>query len=411
MKLADPTLRRTITLPWLVLYGVGVTVGAGIFALIGEILALAGDAAPMAFLLAGLIAGVTGFAYALLVPVFPRAGGEAVFVHRGLGALFGKLAGLGVVATAIVSSAVIAKAFAGYASLIVPVPQLPLAASAVVLLSIVAILGVRESVYLAAAITVLELAALGLIVTLGLPQLANLPPVTALAGFGAPGIEATGFAAVLSGAVIAFFAFIGFEDIENMAEETVDPARTAPAAIYWTLGVTVLAYVMLALVAVSMPNRVAIAGSSGPMAEIFRQLTGLDPAPVVAVAAIAMINGILVQIVMAARVLYGMAREGLLPAWFGAVHPRYLTPVRATAMVSILIIGLASAFPLLRLAEATSLITLFVFALVNLSLVVLGSRAEHRHLRRWRAVGLIGAALCAFVMVFQVAGGLAAPPH
>ena len=138
--------------------------------------------------------------------------------------------------------------------MILPLPQLVMAAGAVVMLSLVAIRGVRESVYLAAAITLLELGTLGLIAVLGLPQLANLPPMTALAGLGAPGFEAAGFGAVLSGAVIAFFAFIGFEDIENMAEETVDPANTAPAAIYWTLGVTVLVYVTLALVAVSMPT-------------------------------------------------------------------------------------------------------------------------------------------------------------
>jgi APA family basic amino acid/polyamine antiporter len=406
MDQQHPTLRRALTLPLLVFYGVGVTVGAGIFALIGEILALAGDAAAMSFLLAGLIAGVTGLSYALLVRVFPRAGGEAVFVHRGLGAFAGRLAGFGVVATAIVSSAVIAKAFAGYAVLIVPLPQLPLAIGIVVLLSLVAMRGVRESVYLAAAITLLELGTLAVIALIGLPQLGNLPPVTALVGFGAPGLEAVGFAAILSGAVIAFFAFIGFEDIENMAEETVDPARTAPAAIYWTLGITVLVYVTLALIAVSMPDRAAIAGSGGPMAEIWRQLTGRDPAPVAAVAAIAMVNGILVQIVMAARVLYGMAGEELIPQWFGAVHPVYRTPVRATALVCAVIVVLAASFPLVRLAEATSFITLLVFGMVNLALVALGSGVEHGHLRKWRALGLAGAALCAFVIVFQIAGGV-----
>ena len=86
-------LRRTLTLPWLVFYGVGVTVGAGIFALVGEILDLAGDQAPLAFLVAGVIAGITGVAYMLLVQFFPRAGGEAVFVHRGLGPIPGRMAG------------------------------------------------------------------------------------------------------------------------------------------------------------------------------------------------------------------------------------------------------------------------------------------------------------------------------
>ncbi|MCB1457412.1 MAG: amino acid permease, partial [Nitratireductor sp.] len=112
---AKPELNRILTLPLLVFYGVGVTVGAGIFALIGEILLVSGNLAPLAFLTAGVIAGVTGLSYALLVAVFPRAGGEAVFVNRGLGHAAGWLAGAGVAVTGIISSAAIARAFAGYA--------------------------------------------------------------------------------------------------------------------------------------------------------------------------------------------------------------------------------------------------------------------------------------------------------
>ena len=168
-----PALRRTLTLPLLVFYGVGVTVGAGIFALIGEILSLAGDKAPLAFLLAGLIAGATGFSYALLVRVFPRAGGEAVFVNRGLGTIAGRLAGLGVVITGIVSSAVIALAFAGYVQALIALPAPLLTAGVVLLLAFVAWWGVRESVIFAAVITLLEVGTLVFIILSGMPLLAN----------------------------------------------------------------------------------------------------------------------------------------------------------------------------------------------------------------------------------------------
>jgi APA family basic amino acid/polyamine antiporter len=389
---AVPSLRRTLTLPLLVFYGVGVTVGAGIFALIGEILGIAGDRAPLAFLLAGLVAGATGYSYALLVRVFPRAGGEAVFVHRGLGRLAGRLVGAGVVATGIVSSAVITLAFAGYAGTLVPVPAPLLVVGIVSLLALVAWWGVRESVVLAAVITVLEVGALAVVVVAGLPLLSD---VGGLARVFAPPTDIAALAPVLSAAVIAFFAFIGFEDIENMAEETVDPVRTAPRAILLTLGITMVVYVLLATVAALAPDRQAIAGSPAPVAVLFETLTGLPGETLAAVATVAMINGILVQIVMAARVLYGMAREGLAPSALGALDARHQTPAIATFAVAAAIAALALAFPLLRLAELTSLVTLVVFAMVNLSLFRLATAMPQAGLGRWRWWGLAAALLCA----------------
>ncbi|MAW88606.1 MAG: amino acid permease [Phyllobacteriaceae bacterium] len=398
-----PALRRTLTLPLLVFYGVGVTVGAGIFALIGEILSLAGDKAPLAFLLAGLIAGATGFSYALLVRVFPRAGGEAVFVNRGLGTIAGRLAGLGVVITGIVSSAVIALAFAGYVQALIALPAPLLTAGVVLLLAFVAWWGVRESVIFAAVITLLEVGTLVFIILSGMPLLANADVM--LSAF-TPVADLAVMAPVLSGAVIAFFAFIGFEDIENMAEETRDPERTAPRAILVTLAITMVIYVALSAIAVMAPDRAAITGSGAPVAVLFETVTGWSGQPIAAIAAIAMVNGILVQIVMAARVLYGMANEGLLPRWFAAVDPVHRTPARATWAVAAVIILLALLFPLVRLAEATSLVTLVVFTLVNLSLFFIASRQPETGLLPWRWWGLAGAAISAGLALFQVLSGI-----
>ncbi|MEZ5813078.1 MAG: APC family permease [Rhizobiaceae bacterium] len=399
-----PALRRTLTLPWLVFYGVGVTIGAGIFALIGEILALAGDNAPLSFLLAGLIAGATGLSYALLVRVFPRAGGEAVFVNRGLGHFWGRLAGYGVAATGIISSAVIALAFAGYVRALLPATDALLVVGVVCVLAAIAWFGVRESIFVAALITLLEVGTLVVVIVFGAPLLADIPRVAATF---APPAEPALLAGIVSGGVIAFFAFIGFEDIENMAEETVNPEHTAPKAIFWTLGVTVAIYVLLSVIAALAPDRGAITGSSAPLAVLFEQMTGLPGEPVAAMAAVAMINGILVQIVMASRVLYGMAQEGIAPAWFGRINEVRRTPGRATFTVAALILALALFFPLVRLAEATSLVTLGVFAMVNLSLFTLGSRAEHPALRRWRWFGLAGMAICVAVAGFQIFAGVA----
>ncbi|MFZ1813598.1 MAG: amino acid permease [Rhizobiaceae bacterium] len=395
------TLRRTISLPLLVFYGVGVTVGAGIFALVGEILRIAGTAAPSAFLLSGLIAGVTGFSYALLVTVFPKAGGEAVFVNRGLGNIAGWLAGAGVTVTGIISSAAIARAFAGYTSELFTAPAFIPIVAVILLLTLIAMWGVRESVMFAALVTVLEVGTLIVVIAAGLPTSESLPPFSQMVPLDA-GLAA--LSPVLGGAILAFFAFIGFEDIENMAEETIDPARNAPRAIFWTLGITVLLYVALSVVAVSSPARDQVANSPAPVAVLFEAATGLDSSIVAAMAAVAMINGILVQIVMAARVLYGMANEGLAPLWLAKVHATRQTPLRATLTVSALVLVLALSLPLVRLAEMTSLVTLAVFALVNLSLFALGSRNAEPKLRRWRWWGLLGAAVCIAIPMAQLLG-------
>lgn len=398
-----PALRRTLTLPWLVFYGLGVTVGAGIFALVGEIVALAGDAAPLSFLIAGIVAAVTGLSYAALVGVLPLAAGEAVFVTRGLGRFFGWLTGIAVAMTGIISSAAISLAFAGYVGTLVGVPEYVLAAAVVILLAFVAWWGVRESIALAALITSLEVGTLLIVIAFGFPSLSNLPPPGAILGLTG---EAT-VVPILSGAVIAFFAFIGFEDIENMAEETVAPSRTAPRAILWTLSLTVLIYFMIALVAISITDRAELASSPAPMSFLFELITGYEGWPIAVIAAVAMINGILVQIVMSARVLYGMANEGLIPEWFAGIDARHHTPARSTFLIAMAILVLAALLPLVRLAELTSLVILVVFTLVNLSLFTLGRMGIHSKLRRWRYWGLFGAALCVAILVFQLSAELA----
>lgn len=392
----EPQLERTLSLPLLVFYGLGVTVGAGIFALVGEILGIAGDHAALAFLLAGVIAGFTGVSYMALVAQFPRAGGEAVYVNRGLGRQAGRFAGLGVVVTGIISSAVVAQAFSGYVATLVPVPKSLTAAALVLLLTAVAWWGVRESVIVASIVTVLEVGTLLVVALFGLPEI-DLDVVAR--GFDLSGAGTAG--AILTGAGIAFFAFIGFEDIANMAEETKDPRTTAPRAIRWTLAITLLAYVGLAIVAVSLPDRSAIADSDAPMAVIFEAVSGLDSAPVATIASFAMVNGILVQIVMASRVLYGMANEGQLPTVLAQVDDTRHTPARATLLVGAAIIVLLL-FPLVTLARVTSIVTLSVFTLVNLALVRLTRTMPELGHTKWVVNGVVGAIVSAGLGVWQV---------
>jgi basic amino acid/polyamine antiporter, APA family len=396
---APTTLRRTLSLPWLVFYGVGVTIGAGIFALIGEILAVAGDHAVWSFLLSGIVAAMTGFSYVLLSSAYPKAAGEAVFVKTGLGMFAGKLTGYAVVAVAITASAVIALAFSRYLASFTDVPEILSLVCIIVFLSLVAMLGVRESVGFASLITLLEVGTLLIVIAVSIPLIddsgvvsmtLSLPPFSA-------------WDTVAAGGFLAFFAFIGFESIENMAEETHDAHRTVPLAIVLTLIISVTIYALVAIVAAAFPDRAMLTASKAPLATLYEAATGNSGAPIAAMATIAMVNGILVQIIMASRVLYGMANEALLPPWIGALHETRQTPVRATIMIGIAILLFALFVPLVELAELSSLVMLLIFAMVNISLIIIGGRPHALlRLKRWRWWGLPGAAIAVGLIAAQL---------
>ncbi len=394
-----PSLDRTITLPGLVFYGLGVTVGAGIFALLGEILGLAGDKAPLSFLVAGLLASFTGVSYMLLVRAFPQAGAEAAYVNNGLGSVAGRVTGLAVVVTGIITGAVVALAFAGYLASLISVSEPIAAVVVVVALALVAWWGVRESVILAAVVTLIEVGTLVVVIAFGF-DLLDTPGL--LRDSFAPTIDTAILSPILAGSVLAFFAFVGFENIANMAEETVDPRKTGPLAIGLVLGVSIAIYVLLTLVAVAIPDRSIITDSSAPMAALFEEVSGHGSDPVAVAASLAMVNGILIQIVMAARVLYGMANQGLAPAFLSKVDGVRHTPSRATALVAGAMIALIVFFPLVELARLTSLVTLAVFTMVNLSLYVIGGRRPGTKIARYRLVGLVGALSSIALAVWQV---------
>ncbi len=401
---ASVSLDRTITLPGLVFYGLGVTVGAGIFALLGEIVGLAGSHAPLSFLIAGLLASFTGASYILLVGAFPQAGAEAAYVGRGLGSMAGRVTGLAVVVTGVITGAVVALAFAGYLASLVAIPE-PLGAVAVVVtLSLVAWWGVRESVFLAAVVTLVEVGTLMVVIAFGLDLLGT--PQLLRDSF-VPSFDTALMSPILAGSVLAFFAFVGFENIANMAEETVAPRRTAPLAISIVLGVSIAIYVMLALVAVAVPDRAAIAESSAPMATLYEEVSGRGSEPVAIAASLAMINGILIQIVMASRVLYGMAKQGLVPAMIGRVGESRQTPTRATAVVTAAMVSLILFFPLVELARLTSLVTLGVFTMVNAALFLIGGRQPGTSIARFRWVGFVGAVASVALATWQVVDELA----
>lgn len=365
-------LRRTLTLPLLTLYGVGVTVGAGIYVLTGTVVGIAGAFAPVSFLLSAILAGLSALSFAELAVRLPRAAGEALYVHEGLrSATLALVVGLVVVASGTISSAAIVQGFTGYVRVLVDIPAGVLVVLVTLLLAGLAIWGIRQAVMVAAVFTLIEVGGLLLIVWVARGSLAGTGAW--LVGLGSE-VSLTTFPLVASGAVLAFFAFIGFEDMVNVAEEVRDVDRTMPRAIILTLVLTSVLYVAVSLVTFLSLSPGVLAGSEAPLADLYEEATGRTSLPIVVIGTLAIINGALIQIVMGSRVLYGLAKQRSLPAFLGSVHPRFRTPVVATLVVAGLVAFGALLLPLETLARLASLFILVVFVLVNVSLIAIKRR-------------------------------------
>lgn len=399
---------RSIGLTGLVLYGLGVTIGAGIYVLVGETVVRAGQYAPAAFLLSAVVMAFTAGSFAELSGRVPKAAGEAVYVEAGfqLGWLT-LLVGLMVLIEAMIAAAAIAVGAAGYLSELVELPMQVLIMAIVLAMGAIAAWGIRESVAIAGAMTLVEVIGLLLIIvssivanpaTLAELPISVVPPIS----------DAGAMSGVLAASLLAFFAFIGFDDIVNLVEEARNPRRDLPRAIAITLLLVTLLYVLISFVAMKALTVEVLSGTKAPISLLFEELTGFPPLAINLIAIMATMNGVVIILIMAARVAYGMAREGRLPRWLGQVSPRTRTPLRATILVAVAVLVLALFTPLSVLAETTSAVMLFVFLVVNLALVrlkVIGDPSPEEGFSVPLLIPLCGALSCIGLLIGSFVAG------
>jgi amino acid transporter len=366
MNSSSPELKRSLSLSLLTLYGLGNILGAGIYVLIGKVVATAGIFTPWSFLIASLIAGFTAFTYAELSSRYPVSAGEAVYLQAGFEKkLLSAGVGILIILAGIVSAAAIARGFVGYFVQFWTLPA-PLVITLLVMsLGSLAIWGIVESVRVAALFTLFEMLGLVIIIWVALPDAtafeASIKAMAAPAEFG-------DWNGILLGGILAFYAYLGFEDMVNVAEEVRNPARNMPFAILIVLVISTLLYMAVALVAIASGPIDELGRAEAPLALIYQRAAGSSPVLISAIAMAAVVNGALIQIIMASRVCYGLARQGWIPASLGRVHPRTRTPVVATLIVSGLVLVMALWLPVETLARSSSLLLLVVFALINLAL-------------------------------------------
>jgi amino acid transporter len=370
---STPQLNRVLRLPHLTLYALGITVGAGIYVLIGETAARAGSLAPWSFVLSAAVMLFPALSFCELAGRFPFAAGAAQYVEQGLRSrAAGLLIGLTVILAGTVTAATISLGSVTYIKSIIELPDTVLLVTVVVGMGAIAAWGIKESVLFASIMTVVEVSGLAAIIIAGLIWKPEL--WFRVSEFLPREWDISASLLVFQGALLAFFAFIGFEDIANVAEEVENPEKTIPRAIILTLGISTLLYVLVVAVALLTVGADVLSGQSAPLSYLFAELTGLPPVPITLIAIVATLNGIIVQIIMISRLSYGLSSRGLLPFFLSKIHPRTRTPLNATCLAMGTIVLLTLVLPIVVLAEWTSRVILVVFVVVCFSLVIIKVR-------------------------------------
>jgi len=365
----DQTLKRSIGLPMLTLYGLGTILGAGIYVLVGKVAVTAGLYAPIAFLIAASLAALSGYSYAALSSRFPQSAGEAVYIQQAFGIKWlSTLVGWMVILTGIVSAATISKGFVGYLQVFVPIPDFWAITLLLATMTFLAFWGVSESVMVTAITTVLGIIGLALILAVSMPAFMTLPE--RLPELTPPLDDSGVWFGILLGAFLAFYAFIGFEDMVNMAEEVKEPEKTLPKAIVAAIIISSVLYYFIALAGVLQLPLNDLINSKAPIADIMAQHSESLAWFVSLISLAAVVNGALVQIIMGSRVLYGMGKQGMAPKWLATIHATRKTPYVATILLGIVVWVLATSLNLTTLAKITSFIIIVIFLLVNIALLV-----------------------------------------
>jgi APA family basic amino acid/polyamine antiporter len=372
-------LDRVLGLGQVTASGVGIIVGAGIYVLVGEATAIAGPRVWIGFVVAAVLSALTGLSYAELASMFPKAGAEFEYSRHAYPPWVAFLVGWIMFTGLIVAAAAVALGFGRYAGHFVAVSPRIGAWVLLGLVAVVALSGIRRSARLTVVLSLVQVGGLVYVITIGLPHLGQ---VDLLSGDGGSG-------GVVAAAALVFFAFIGFDEVITLAEETRDPTRTVPRALFLALGISTVLYIGVAVAAVSVTGAEALASSERPLADVLDHALGGRGADILAaVALVATTNTTLLCITATSRLQYGMASASALPGWLAQLGPRSRAP-RSAIIVSTVVAALFAALGDLTLvASVTDLAVYLVFIAVNVAVVVLRFRLPDRE-RPFRTPGSV----------------------
>ncbi len=391
------TLARKLGGTALIVYGIGDILGAGIYALVGKVIGLAGMGAWFTFLLAALVAGITGLSYAEMTARYPVSAGAAAFVRRAFpGRFTATLTGVIVLGTGLASAATVTVAFSHYLQELIPFSPIVAQLLLITAVSFLSFWGIQESSQVNFFLTFVEVGGLLAVIAVGAWLLggssgATLAPVS---------LTQFQFPAALTGVTIAFYAYIGFEDLANLAEECKNPKRDLPRAILVAIAVSTVIYMAVTLVLLYTVPLSLIGQSETPLLLVFDK-AGLGHLThyFALIAILAITNTGLINLIMASRLMYGMANEELLPKFFGRVHTRRRTPWVGVLMSGLIVLLLVYTGGLKVLAQTTSLLIIIVFLLVHLSLLqIKRKKVPHDGITFSWVFPLLGCVLCLLIL-------------
>jgi len=367
-----PELKRRISLFGVTLYGIGNILGAGIYALIGEVVGHTGNISWLIFIIASVIGALTGLSYAELSAMYPKSAAEFVYTEEAFKIrLLSFLLGWIIIFSGIFSAATVALGFAGYLATLIGISPIILvvifAVLLIVILSLINFVGIRASTWTNILFTIIEASGLILIIIIGIPYLGSVNYFVLPIG--------SSFGSIFSAVALIFFAYIGFEDIANIAEEVKKPARNLPRAIVYSIIVTTVLYCLTAISVVSILPYDEIANSQAPLSSVVSAVLGPTGGIIMSfIALFATANTVLIMMIVTSRMMYGMARDKALPEGLSKVSTKFKTPALAvlvTMILTIIPLGLFFFGDISTVAEATVFGVLITFFLVNLSLIVL----------------------------------------
>ena len=354
-------LRRVLGLAEVTAGGVGIIIGAGIYVLLGAATAHAGALVWVAFLVAAGLSALTGLSYAELSSMFPSAAGEYEYTRHAMPEWVAAVVGWTMIMGLVVAAATVSIGFGRYVGHFVELDGRLAALGLLAGVTLVAALGIKHSARLTLGLSLVQVGGLVVVVAIGLPHVGDVDL-----------LDGAGTAGVLGAAALVFFAFIGFDEVITLAEETRDPTRTVPRALLLALGVSTILYIAVAIAAVSVLGAAALAASPRPLADVMAHVLGDRGATVVAaIAVLTTTNTTLLALTAASRMLYGMARAGAMPRVLATVHPRRGTPIAALVTGVVVAAGFAVLGDFTLIAAVTDFAVYVVFLAVNASVILL----------------------------------------
>ncbi|MEM4359535.1 MAG: amino acid permease [Candidatus Bilamarchaeaceae archaeon] len=354
-------LKRALGLLETTICGVGIILGAGIYALIGKAAGMAGNAVWISFVIAAIVAGLSGLSYAELASMFPKAGAEYEYVRNAFNKRLAFVIGWLIALSGIVGATTVALGFGGYFEAITGVPTLIAAVALVLMLTALIGYGVKEAAWFAIVGTLFEAGGLLIIIAISISHLGNVDY-----------LEMPSIDGVFAAAALVFFAYIGFEEMTRMAEEVKQPEKNMPRALILAIAITTLLYIIVAISAISVVDYRVLAESNSPLADVVSAAWTSDAFFAFSIIALfATANTVLLIMMAASRIIYGMAKSGALPKPLAYVNPSRRTPLVAVATVGILTVGFFLIGGIQEVANLTNLTVFITFIAINASLIKL----------------------------------------